>query len=83
MEPLPIQSIRFVFTSPGKYSHILEMTVTPSIDLQWQLYINGVDVAYHLDTKTNILIPANLDRALSWDNVTSVYNTLLAECKVK
>lgn len=79
MPGLPFQHAVFVFASLGKPKHELTVRVTPSISLEWQLYINGVEAGYELDTKTNILLPADINRALSFSNVDTVYNRLLSE----
>jgi hypothetical protein len=81
MPALPFQNGTFTFyVSPGNM-HKLTVRITPLLSLEWQLYVNGVDVAYIIDVKTNILISADIDRALSFSNVTSMYDKLLSEAK--
>jgi hypothetical protein len=62
---------------------VLEVRVTSSIDLEWVLWVDGVKVGHYLDTGTNILLPDSLNRALSFSNVTRVYNQLLNESKTQ
>jgi len=81
MSALPFQHAVFIFTSLGKPKHELTVRVTPSISLEWQLYINGVEAGYELDTITNILLIADINRALSFGSVDTVYNRLLSEAK--
>jgi hypothetical protein len=81
MSQLPFQHAVFIFTPLGEPKHELTVTVTPCIDLEWQLYINGVEAGYILNTGYNILLPTDANRALSFSNVTRVYNQLLSEAK--
>jgi hypothetical protein len=83
MAQLPFQHGIFVFTSPGKSRHELVVRVTPSIDLEWLLWVDNVEVGLYLDTGTNILLPDSLNRALSFSNVTRVYGQLLNESKTQ
>jgi hypothetical protein len=83
MAQLPFQHGTFVFVSPGKFKHELVVYVTPCIDLEWVLWVDGVNVGHYLDTGTNILLPDSLNRALSFSNVTRVYNQLLNESKAR
>jgi hypothetical protein len=83
MAGLPFQHGTFVFVSPGKFKHELVVRVTPCIDLEWVLWVDGVSVGHCLDTNTNILLPDSLNRALSFSNVTRVYDQLLTQAKAQ
>lgn len=57
--------------------HVLSVQVTPSLSLEWTLYVNNELVGSLLDDITNILLPERLDKALSYRNVLRIYNELL------
>lgn len=77
MKVLPFSYCYFSFKS-GADKHELRVWVTPSLCLEWKLYINDGEAGRILDGKTNILMPEELDKALSYTNVTSVYVDLLS-----
>jgi hypothetical protein len=83
MTALPFQHGLFVFVSPGKFKHELVVRVTPSISLEWELWVDGLYVGRYLDTRTNILLTDDINRALSFSNVTRVYNQLLNESQAQ
>ncbi len=57
----------------------LRLWVTDSLSLEWKLYVNDIMVGHHLDVTTNILIPEQLERLLSYNHVTSMYEKLFQQ----
>ena len=66
----------FSFTADND-KHDLRVRVTPSLGLEWHLYINDMEIGYFIDERTNTLLQTDLTRALSYANVLTVYNDLL------
>lgn len=67
----------FTFRNNSGAKHVLVVRVI-DLGLEWQLYVNDREVGYFLDEKTNVLIEAQMEQALSFKNVNRVYAELLA-----
>jgi hypothetical protein len=61
--------------------HYIRVRVTPSLNLEWHLYINDIEVGRHLDETTNILLHKELTGALDYIAVLTVYNDLLPKAQ--
>lgn len=78
MKLLPVQYCYFSFRDGGE-KHDLRVSVTPSLSLQYTLYINDVSIGTVTDSKTNILLPGERDRAFSFETIWRVYEQLLTK----
>lgn len=76
MNPLPIQYCYFSFRHKDE-KHDLRVMITPSISLQYTLYIDDMSVGTVTDHDTNILIAAELNKALSFETIDRIYQDLL------
>jgi hypothetical protein len=72
MELPPFESAYFSFTQDGERTG-LRASVTPSLSLEWILYVHGSPRGRMIDLATNILIDSELSAALPYDNVKTVY----------
>jgi hypothetical protein len=79
----PLYYCYFHFKGPAGTSHILRVWATSSLSLEWGLYVNDVRTDTLIDDITNILIPEQLDIALSYPNVRRVYSKLLDRPPIK
>jgi hypothetical protein len=73
------KSCSFQFGDPHSDRHLLQVWVTPSLSLEWKLYINDSEVGRRLDTETNILLHKELTAALDYIAVLGVYNDILTK----
>lgn len=67
----------FSFRNNSGAKHDLRVRVI-DLSLEWHLYVNDQEVGCFLDEKTNVLIEAQMEQALSFKNVNRVYAELLA-----
>lgn len=67
----------FSFRNSSGLKHDLRVRVV-DLGLEFHLYINDQEVGCYVDEKTNILIEAQMEHALSFKNVNRVYAELLA-----
>lgn len=76
-EMQPFYYCYFSFRNGIDEKHELRIRVTPSLCLEWHLYINDAEVGSYWDEVTNVLIEDRLANALSYNNVKRMYSELL------
>jgi len=72
-----IRYAAFSFTGLDRSKHLLHVALTNSLCLEWCLYVSDRLAASKWDQSVNVLIDAQLSKALSFDNVLVVYGELL------
>lgn len=78
IETLPLHYCYFSFRDGGD-KHDLRIWVTPSLNIEYKLYINDHEAGTYLDEKTSILIFTDCKKAVSYDRVIDVYSRLLSD----
>lgn len=80
MEQQDFHYCYFSFRGDG-YKHELRVRVTPSMGLEWHLYVNDQEIGSMVDNTINIAMRDQMAVALSYTNVLAVYDQLLVHAK--